>query len=218
MLYDQEVTERVTQRAQPGACLHCHASVLPMYRRLGLEAMNQPAGADVLAADFNWPAVLRGFELASAMSYADARAALLATPDGTPGEHVPLFPGGSTTNAPAPANQPPPSATGTNSHALAAHAGEAHPVSCLDCHDPKTLQIRVTRPGFILGIAALAESNDPTPHLPSVERWRRGDRSQAYDPNLEASRQEMRSFVCAQCHVEYYCASKERLFSPGGMD
>jgi len=70
MLYDQEVTERVTQRAQPGACLHCHASVLPMYRRLGLEAMNQPAGADVLAADFNWPAVLRGFELASAMSYA----------------------------------------------------------------------------------------------------------------------------------------------------
>ena len=214
MLYDQEVTERVTQRPQSGACLHCHASVLPMYRRLGLEAMNQPAGADVLAADFNWPAVLKGFEVASTMRYADAHAALLATPDGTPGEQNPLFPGGSSTKAPSPANQPelaPP--PGTNTQA-AVHMGEAHPVSCIDCHEPKTMQIRVTRPGFILGIAALAESNDPTPHLPSVERWRKGARREAYDPNLEASRQEMRSFVCAQCHVEYYCASKERLFFP----
>src|SRR5690606_19437360 len=25
-----------------------------------------------------------------------------------------------------------------------------------------------------------------------------------YDPNIDASRQEMRSLVCAQCHVEYY--------------
>ena len=43
MLYDQEVTERITQRPQPGACLHCHASVIPTYRRLGLEAAGQPA-------------------------------------------------------------------------------------------------------------------------------------------------------------------------------
>ena len=34
MLQDQEQTQRVT-KPQPGACLHCHASVMPPYRRLG---------------------------------------------------------------------------------------------------------------------------------------------------------------------------------------
>ena len=24
----------------------------------------------------------------------------------------------------------------------------AHPVACIDCHDPRTMQLRVTRPGF----------------------------------------------------------------------
>ena len=79
-----------------------------------------------------------------------------------------------------------------------------HPVSCIDCHDPQSMRLRVTRPGFINGIQALAESDDPVPHLPSVERWRRGDREQPYEPNGLASRQEMRSLACAQCHVEYY--------------
>jgi nitrite reductase (cytochrome c-552) len=74
--------------------------------------------------------------------------------------------------------------------------------------------IRVTRPGFVNGIAALAESEEPTPHLPSIERWRKGKRAQKFDPNVDATRQEMRTFVCAQCHVEYYCASKETLFFP----
>src|SRR5690606_30807281 len=92
--------------------------------------------------------------------------------------------------------------------------GDAHPVSCVDCHDPHNMKLRVSRPGFILGVAALAESDEPVPHLPSVERWRKGSREEPYDPNLEASRQEMRSFSCAQCHVEYYCATKETLFFP----
>jgi nitrite reductase (cytochrome c-552) len=92
--------------------------------------------------------------------------------------------------------------------------GEAHPVSCIDCHDPKTMQVRVTRPGFVMGIAALAASDAGVPHLPSVNRWREGDRKQPYDPNVHADRQEMRSFVCGQCHVEYYCAAKETLFFP----
>ena len=35
MLQDQEQTKRVTERPQPGACLQCHASVIPTYRRLG---------------------------------------------------------------------------------------------------------------------------------------------------------------------------------------
>ncbi|MFM9958377.1 MAG: ammonia-forming cytochrome c nitrite reductase subunit c552 [Phycisphaerales bacterium] len=80
----------------------------------------------------------------------------------------------------------------------------SHPVACLDCHDPTTMALRVTRPGFMEGIRNLAKSADPVPHLPSIERWRKGDRKKAYDPNRDPSRQEMRSMVCGQCHVEYY--------------
>jgi nitrite reductase (cytochrome c-552) len=186
MLFDQEVTERVTKRPQSGACLHCHASIIPTYRRLGLEALGEKADAAALAAGFNWPAVMKGFEAASGMAYQAAHAELVKTPDGTPA-HAPQD---------------------------GRHAGNAHPVSCVDCHDPATMQVRVTRPGFVKGIAALAASNDRVPHLPSVERWRAGDRKRPFDPNVDASRQEMRSFVCGQCHVEYYCASKEPLFFP----
>jgi nitrite reductase (cytochrome c-552) len=89
-----------------------------------------------------------------------------------------------------------------------------HPIACVDCHDPKTMQLRVTRPGFLNGIQALATANDPVPHLPSVEKWRKGDRAAPYDANQLASRQEMRSFVCGQCHVEYYCGPKATLFFP----
>ena len=52
------------------------------------------------------------------------------------------------------------------------------------------------------------------PHLPSIERWRRGDRAQPYDPNVDGTRQEMRSFVCGQCHVEYYCGKGMTIFFP----
>ncbi|MCC6493056.1 MAG: ammonia-forming cytochrome c nitrite reductase subunit c552 [Pirellulales bacterium] len=231
MLFDQEVTERVTKRPQPGACLHCHASIIPTYRRLGLEAKGQPADAAALTASFNWPAVMEGFKLASAMDYAAAHAELLKTPDGTPGEANPLFPGGSSTKPPTPANQadaPPPADGAADSkqpndgkqapdgpsdpHNL----GEAHPVSCIDCHDPQSMRVRVTRPGFVNAIAALAASSDRVPHLPSVERWRKDRRKDKppYDPNVDASRQELRSFVCAQCHVEDYCGPKETLFFP----
>ena len=63
-----------------------------------------------------------------------------------------------------------------------------HPVSCIDCHDPKTMQLRVTRPAFIEGIRALKASQGV----------------QNYDVNTMATRQEMRTFVCGQCHVTYY--------------
>lgn len=89
-----------------------------------------------------------------------------------------------------------------------------HPVACLDCHDPTNMQLRVTKPGFIRGIAALAQSSEALPHLPSIEKWRRGDRRVAYDANRDASRQELRSMVCGQCHVEYYCGPKTTLFFP----
>src|SRR5215216_7091442 len=45
-----------------------------------------------------------------------------------------------------------------------------HPVACIDCHDPNTMQLRVTRPAFMEGLRALAASNDSVPHLPSIER------------------------------------------------
>lgn len=73
-----------------------------------------------------------------------------------------------------------------------------HPVACIDCHDPKTMELRVTRPGFLNAIKALKEKEGV----------------KDYDPNSTASRQEMRTFVCAQCHVEYYCGPKETLFYP----
>jgi len=205
MLYDQRVTERVTKRAQSGACLHCHASVPVAYRRAGLEAMGRPADAESLARDFDMEAVMRGFEELSTRPYAEVLAAVMATPDGTPEEDEPLFP-----------------APSLREHAAVAlpegHDGpaEAHPVSCIDCHDPETLALRVTRPGFVNGIAALAAGDAPVPHLPSIERWREGPRDAPYDPNTEATRQELRSFVCGQCHVEYYCANKMVLTFPWG--
>ena len=211
MLSDQRETLRVLNKPQAGACLNCHASIVPTYRRLGLEKQGK-ALAD--AHGFDWPAVFAGFEQLSTMSYVDAHGELLKTPDGTPDEIEPE-PGGSSVATTTPAN-----VTGarenvpTTKEALAAHVGEAHPVSCVDCHDPKTMELRVTRPAFIIGIRKLAESNDSVPHLPSIQRWREGGRKTAYDPNVDASRQEMRSFACAQCHVEYYCANKVTMFFP----
>jgi nitrite reductase (cytochrome c-552) len=94
------------------------------------------------------------------------------------------------------------------------HVDGAHPVSCVDCHDPDTMELHVDRPGFVNGIRALAESNEPVPHLPSIQRWRDAGKKAPYDPNKDASRQELRSFVCGQCHVEYYCGPKVTLFFP----
>jgi nitrite reductase (cytochrome c-552) len=95
-------------------------------------------------------------------------------------------------------------------------SGHAHPVTCADCHDPKTMALVVTRPGFVKGIQALANSDAPTPFAPSIERWRAGGKAQPYDPNKDATRTEMRSYVCGQCHVEYYCSSQMPLTFPWG--
>jgi nitrite reductase (cytochrome c-552) len=210
MLYDQGVTERVTKKPQAGACLHCHASTTVMYRKAGLEAMGRPADDEALAAEFDMPAVIRGFREVSTRPYAEVLAMVMAAPDGTPGESEPVVPQapiGGFSGEYAGKSVP-------EDHGM---VGEAHPVSCIDCHDPKTMAVRVTRPGFVLGMAALAESDEPVPHLPSVERWRRGDRAEPYDPNQDVTRAEMRSFVCGQCHVEYYCASKDTLEFPWGQ-
>jgi nitrite reductase (cytochrome c-552) len=69
-----------------------------------------------------------------------------------------------------------------------------HPVACIDCHDPQTMQLRITRPGFIEGIATL----------------KAGQGVKDFDVNKMATRQEMRTYVCAQCHVEYYFKGPEK--------
>ncbi|MEX0718138.1 MAG: ammonia-forming cytochrome c nitrite reductase subunit c552 [Planctomycetaceae bacterium] len=135
MLWDQDHTERVLQRPQPGACLHCHSSIIEAYRHVG--------DGDVMA----------GFRQVNAMTWNEAR---------------------NLTND-------------------AGHPLVAHPMSCVDCHDPETMRLRVTRPGFIEGIRKLkaAEGIDD------------------YDVHRDATRHELRTFVCAQCHVEYYFAGTD---------
>jgi nitrite reductase (cytochrome c-552) len=154
MLEDQEATKRLS-KPQSGSCLHCHASIMPLYRSLG--------GGDAM----------RGFEQTYTFSYQELDKKLHDT-------------------------------------------GHAHPVSCVDCHDPNSMALRVTRPGFIRGIQALAASDAATPAMPSIALWREGKRAQPYDPNVDASRNELRSFVCGQCHVEYYCSTKMPLTFPWG--
>ncbi|MCC9600749.1 ammonia-forming cytochrome c nitrite reductase subunit c552 [Stieleria sp. JC731] len=184
MLSDQEVTKRVTDVQQSGACLHCHASIIPTYRRIGLEKLGKDASVASLASSFDQEAVIAGFKEVSQKKYEEVHAELEKTADGMD----------------AASGDP--------------HMGGAHPVSCVDCHDPDNMKIRVTRPGFILGVDKLAKSDDPVPHLPSVQQWRDKGSKGDYDPNTMATRQEMRTFVCAQCHVEYYCANKMTLTFP----
>lgn len=166
MLEDQDNTERVKQFKQPGACLQCHASIIPAYRKAG--------DGDVM----------KGFEIVCAMPLKEARTLV------------------------------------------------SHPVSCLDCHDPQTMQLRVTRPAFLKGIAELAKyvagelgaeeakepaqrASPPLLHLTSIQQWakhwNKGDRKEEYDVNTLATRQEMRSFVCGQCHVEYYFKGDKKI-------
>jgi nitrite reductase (cytochrome c-552) len=81
----------------------------------------------------------------------------------------------------------------------AVRAEVTHPVSCLDCHDPSSMRLRVTRPAFIEGLRR--------------ERAAHGVRH--YDPNRDASPREMRTYVCAQCHAEYYLEGpSQRLVLP----
>lgn len=69
-----------------------------------------------------------------------------------------------------------------------------HPVACIDCHDSQTMALRITRPAFMEGIKNLKASQGVND----------------YDVNTMATRQEMRSYVCAQCHVEYYFKGDEK--------
>lgn len=55
-----------------------------------------------------------------------------------------------------------------------------NPIGCADCHDPITMNLTITRPGLIEAFARQGKDIK------------------------DATAQEMRSLVCAQCHVEYF--------------
>ena len=55
-----------------------------------------------------------------------------------------------------------------------------NPIGCADCHDTETMDLRISRPALIEAFGRMGK--DIT----------------------KATHQEMRSLVCAQCHVEYY--------------
>ncbi|MGC9354615.1 MAG: ammonia-forming cytochrome c nitrite reductase [Mariniphaga sp.] len=55
-----------------------------------------------------------------------------------------------------------------------------NPIGCADCHDNETMNLRISRPALIEAYERMGK-----------------------DVN-KSSYQEMRSLVCAQCHVEYY--------------
>ncbi|NJK84605.1 MAG: ammonia-forming cytochrome c nitrite reductase [Bacteroidales bacterium] len=57
-------------------------------------------------------------------------------------------------------------------------------IGCADCHDAKTMNLRISRPALIEAFERMGK-----------------------DIN-KASHQEMRTLVCAQCHVEYYFNKK----------
>ena len=61
-------------------------------------------------------------------------------------------------------------------------------IGCQDCHDPKTMNLRITRPALI-------------------EAYQRQGKKIE-----ESTHQQMRSQVCAQCHVEYYFKGKEEKY------
>jgi nitrite reductase (cytochrome c-552) len=61
--------------------------------------------------------------------------------------------------------------------------------SCADCHEPSTMELRITRPALLNGLEQLGI--DIT----------------------KATRQEMRTYVCAQCHVEYYFLGPDRVLT-----
>ncbi len=114
---DQEDTERVKVKDQPGACINCHAAEAPgLIAEMGWEEFNHTPFND-LVGDL--------------------------------------------------------------------HFGS----SCSDCHDPETMELRITRPAFVnaMDVRGIDVEN--------------------------ATRQEMRSYVCAQCHVEYYFAGEDKVLT-----
>ena len=65
------------------------------------------------------------------------------------------------------------------------HGGTRMGLTCADCHSPTDMSLRITRPALVNALVSRGYEVDK-------------------DHGIKASRQEMRTFVCSQCHVEYY--------------
>ena len=65
------------------------------------------------------------------------------------------------------------------------HGGKRMGVTCADCHNPDDMSLRLSRQAAIDSLVMRGYEKDPV-------------------QGIKASREEMRSLVCAQCHVEYY--------------
>lgn len=65
------------------------------------------------------------------------------------------------------------------------HGGKRMGVTCADCHNPTDMSLRISRSGLINSLVLRGYEKDPV-------------------QGVKADRNEMRTLVCAQCHVEYY--------------
>lgn len=65
------------------------------------------------------------------------------------------------------------------------HGGKRMGVTCADCHNPNDMSLRLSRPAAINALVMRGYEKDPV-------------------QGIKADRDEMRTLVCAQCHVEYY--------------
>lgn len=79
---------------------------------------------------------------------------------------------------------------------LGLHGGTRMGLTCADCHSPKDMSLRITRPALVNAL---------------VSRGYEKDENQG----IKASRQEMRTLVCSQCHVEYYFAPAGKVTTMG---
>jgi nitrite reductase (cytochrome c-552) len=61
--------------------------------------------------------------------------------------------------------------------------------SCADCHDPDTMELRITRPALLNALEVRGIDIE------------------------EATQQDMRTYVCAQCHVEYYFLGEDKVLT-----
>jgi len=76
-----------------------------------------------------------------------------------------------------------------------------NPLGCADCHEPKTMDLSLSRPALVEAFRRMPEKPPMNASIPNVTDFltRIGN-----DVVKNATPNDKRSLVCAQCHVEYY--------------
>lgn len=84
-----------------------------------------------------------------------------------------------------------------------------NPLGCADCHDPKTMSLTLSRPALVEVFKRQPESDPAKSAItPNVEQFLK----QVGNDITKAGPNDMRSLVCAQCHVEYYFAEGDNKY------